>query len=92
MDVTLKREPKVRIIYDEMDAYLTLPEPITDEPYELDDVMKAIEAAGVKIGLDKEKVEAMVNEKYYDRECAIAQGIPAVEGRDGYFDYKFDID
>ena len=91
MEVTLKREPKVRITYDEMDAYLTLPEPLTDEPYELAEVMKAIEAAGVKIGLDKEKVEAMVNDKCYDREFAIAQGIPAEEGRDGYFDYKFDI-
>lgn len=91
MEVTLKREPKVRITYDEMDAYLTLPEPLTDEPYELEEVMKAIEAAGVKIGLDKEKVEAMVNDKCYDREFAIARGIPAEEGRDGYFDYKFDI-
>lgn len=91
MEVALKREPKVRITYDEMDAYLTLPEPLTDEPYELAEVMKAIEAAGVKIGLDKEKVEAMVNDKCYDSEFAIAQGIPAEEGRDGYFDYKFDI-
>ena len=91
MEVTLKREPKVRITYDEMDAYLTLPEPLTDEPYDLAEVMKAIEVAGVKIGLDKEKVEAMVNDKCYDREFAIAQGIPAEEGRDGYFDYKFDI-
>ena len=90
MDVTLKREPKVRISYDEMDAYLTLPEPITEEPYDLSEIFAAIEAAGIRIGLDREKVEAMVNENYYDRECVIARGIPVEEGRDGYFDYKFD--
>lgn len=93
MEVTIKKkEPKVRITYDEMDAYLTLPQPQEgDEDYQLEEVLKLIEAAGVKIGVDKEKVEAMINEKYYDRECAIAQGIPAVEGQDGYYDYKFDI-
>ena len=93
MEVTIKKkEPKVRITYDEMDAYLTLPQPQEgDEDYQLEEVLKLIEAAGVKIGVDKEKVEAMINEKYYDHECAIAQGIPAVEGQDGYYDYKFDI-
>ena len=88
----MKREPRVRISYDEMEAYLTLPEPVMEEPYELSDVFGAIEAAGVKIGLDKEKVEAMVNENYYERECVIARGIPVEEGHDGYFDYKFDAD
>ncbi len=92
MEITLKKEPKIRISYDEMDAYLMLPEPPPDGNYELSEVMSAIEAAGVKIGLDKEKVEAMVAENYYNRECAIARGIPTVEGQDGYFDYKFDMD
>lgn len=92
MEVTVKREPKIRISYDEMDAYLTLPDPGEGEPYTLDEVMEAISKAGVKIGLDKEKIEGMVNEKYYSKECAIARGIPAVEGQDGYFDFKFDVD
>lgn len=93
MEVTAnKKEPKVRIAYDEMDAYLLLPDPGDGEPYELQTVLEAIEKAGVKIGLDKEKVEAMVKEKYYNHESTIAQGIPAVEGRDGYFDYKFNTD
>lgn len=90
MDVTVKREPRIRISYDEMDAYLTLPEPVMSESYNPSEVFAAIEAAGVKIGLDREKVEAMVNDKYYDHECIIARGIPAEQGRDGYFDYKFD--
>ena len=91
MEVTLKKEPKVRISYDEMEAYLVLPEPFEGEEYALDQILSVIEAAGVKIGLDKDKVAAMVEEKYYDRECLIAKGILAVDGIDGYFDLKFDV-
>ena len=92
MEVALKKEPKVRISYDEMEAYLLLPQPFGDEVHEVEDVMAKIAAAGVKIGLNHEKVTAMVEEKYYDRECLIAEGIRAIEGVDGYFDFKFDVD
>ncbi len=90
MEVTLKKEPKVRISYDEMEAYLLLPEPVTEEPYELEQVMAIVEKSGVKINLDKDKISAMVAEKYYDRECLIAKGVLAEDGVDGYFDLKFD--
>ena len=92
MEVTLKKEPKVRISYDEMEAYLLLPEPPLDAAYELSDVMSIVEAAGVKIGVDKEKITSMVEEKCYNRECVIASGIPAVQGVDAFFDFKFNID
>ena len=91
MEVNLKKEPKVRISYDEMEAYLLLPEPLEDA-YELSNIMSIVEAAGVKIGVDQEKIASMVEEKYYNRECLIARGIPAAQGVDGYFDFKFDVD
>ena len=58
MEVKLKKEPKVRISYDEMEAYLLLPEPITEEAYELNDIMSIVEKSGVKINLDQEKIKA----------------------------------
>lgn len=92
MEVTFKREPQVRIAYDEMEAYLLLPQPMEEADYELSEVMQAIETAGVKVGIDREKIEAMVAEKYYDHECLIAEGIPAQDGEDAYFKYYFDVD
>ncbi len=92
MEVTLKREPKVRISYDEMEAYLILPEPLLEEGYELEQVMASVDKAGVKINLDKDKIAAMVEERYYNRECLIAKGIPVEDGVDGYFDFKFNLD
>lgn len=91
MEVVLKKEPKIRISYDEMEAYLVLPTPLTpDEQYEFNDIMEKVRAAGVKIGLDETKISAMINERYYDRECLIAKGIDAVNGVDAYFDLNFD--
>lgn len=91
MEVVLKKEPKIRISYDEMEAYLVLPTPLTpDEQYEFNDVMEKVNASGVKIGIDETKISAMIKERYYDRECLIAEGIDVVNGVDAYFDLNFD--
>lgn len=92
MEKTSKKEPKVRISYDDMEAYLVLPQPDWGENYKFNDVMSVVQISGVKIGVDKEKIKAMIEEQYYDRECLIAKGVPAIEGIDGYFEYKFDVD
>ena len=43
MDIVLKKGPKIRISYDEMEAYLLLPTPlIPDEEYDFDDIMEKI--------------------------------------------------
>lgn len=92
METAIKRDPKVRISYDEMEAYLTLPEPMEGEDYSLGEVLSLIESAGVKFGLDDTKVSAMIEEKYYNRECLVAKGVKAVDGVDGYYDFNFDSD
>ena len=90
MGITLNKEPKVRISYDEMEAYLLLPEPPNAENYAIGDIMAKIEAAGVKFGLDEEKVNAMINDRYFNRECVIAKGVSAVDGVDAYFTFNFE--
>lgn len=88
MDTTLNKKPRVRIAYDEMEAFLTLPEP-GEEEYEIEDVIKAIEAAGVRFGFQRDKVEQMLENNVYNKEWKIAQGIKQVDGVDGYYDFKF---
>lgn len=90
MDIQLKTIPKIRISYDEMEAYLILPSPLPDETYEFVEVLEAVEAAGVKVGINEDKIRAMIDEKYYDKECLIAKGVPMEDGVDAYFDYGFD--
>ena len=74
-----------------MEAYLLLPSPLTpDEDYEFAEVMEKVRAAGVKIGINEAKISAMLQERYYDRECLIAKGIDVENGVDAYFDLNFD--
>lgn len=90
MEVSLQKDPKVRISYDEMEAYLLLPTPAYEVPYKMDEVMDIIKLAGVKIGINEAKIAAMIEDCYYDRECVIARGIAPVDGVDAYFEYHFD--
>lgn len=93
MDTTLNNKPRVRIAYDEMEAFLTLPEPsIPSEEYELADVIKEIEAAGVRFGFQREKVEKMLENRVYNVEWKIAEGVKPKDGSDAFYDFKFNTD
>lgn len=86
----MKNIPKVRISYDEMEAFLFLPTPASNQEYVFSDVMELVHCSNVKEGIDEKKIAAMIDEGYYDRECLIAKGVSAVDGVDGYFEYNFD--
>uniref|UniRef100_UPI00405757CA DUF342 domain-containing protein n=1 Tax=Agathobacter sp. TaxID=2021311 RepID=UPI00405757CA len=90
-NTTLNIKPRVRIAFDEMEAFLTLPAPMmVTDTYEISEVIKEVELAGVRFGFKREKVEQMIADKCYNLECKIAEGIPAVNGVDGFYDFKFD--
>ena len=51
MEVSLQKKPKVRISYDEMEAYLLLPTPIVEDAYALNDILELLKFNGVKFGI-----------------------------------------
>ena len=42
-------KPKIRISYDEMEAYLLLPTPIEEDAYVFEDIMELLKSNNVKI-------------------------------------------
>lgn len=90
MEFGIQRGPRVRVSYDEMEAFLMLPTPAFDVPYELEEVMAAVKTAGIKIGLDEKKISDMVKEGFYNQECLIAKGIAPVDGVDASYTFHFD--
>lgn len=90
MKVSLVKKPKVRISYDEMEAYLLLPTPVSEDAYVLSDILETLRLSGVKIGIDETKISTMITERYFDCECLVAKGIDVVHGVDAYFDFHFD--
>lgn len=90
MKVSVMKKPKVRISYDEMEAYLRLPMPSSlEDGYDLSEVLEELKVNGVKFGVDETKVSAMITEKCYECECLVAKGIDVVDGVDAYFDFHF---
>lgn len=45
-----------------------------------------------KIGVDYGKLEKAVQEKIHNRPVLVAEGLPMLEGKDGYVDYKFELE
>lgn len=86
-----KREvqPKARITYDEMEAFLTLPVPKEGEEYTLDELLALLEKNQIRHGIEQETIKKMLRENIYNKEVCIAVGTPVVEGIDGHFDYHF---
>ncbi len=91
MPTQTEQKPLVRISYDEMEAYMMLPEPAPDQSYDIRMLHQALSEKGVNAGIDEKRLSAMISNKLYNGEVLVAQGTPAVDGIDGYYDYNFDI-
>lgn len=83
-------KPVVRVSYDEMEAYMTLVSPQEDKEYTVSQVMQELADKGITTGINKEKIEQMIENKVYDNEILVAQGTSAQDGIDGSYEYNFD--
>lgn len=80
----------VRIEPDNMIAWLyMLPPEEGEDDFSKEDIMEFIQKNGVKRGFHTSNIAAMAKKKIYDREIKVAFGREAVEGVDGYYEYKF---
>lgn len=89
MPTLTEQKPMVRVTYDEMEAYMLLPEPALDEEYAVGLLKQALDERGVTTGLFEERMQDMVANKIYNTELLVAQGTKPVDGIDGYYDYNF---
>lgn len=83
----------VKIDEDNMTAYLYLMPPGDGkDKYTMDELTGFLQKNGVIMGYHHSNLAAMIKKGVYKREIVAARGQAAVEGKDGYFDYKFDPD
>lgn len=57
-----------------------------------EEIIKDITHLGVKNGIKKEVIQQFLSERQYGRTYVVAQGRPAVEGHDGFVEYKFNTE
>lgn len=92
MELSAFKDAKIRISYDEMEAFLFLPAPPEDEKYTVQSVLEFLHAGRVIYGINEEKINKVIATRTYDREVCVAAGLRPVDGQDGYFDYKFNME
>ena len=83
----------IKIAEDDMTAWLYLTVPGKGkEKYTMEEIMDFIKKNGITTGFHQSNLTAMIKKKVYEREIVIAKGQPVIEGKDGYYEYKFDPD
>lgn len=95
MNPAIKEVTKILVSDDKMEARLYLSSspdstgcPRTDL-FTFPNIKELLSEEGIKAGIDKATLQAMVLEHMYDRYVVVAKGNPAVPGQDGFFTYHF---
>jgi len=83
---------EVFISPDKMSADFFLSEDIEWEEITVDMICDYARDKGVVFGIEKELIEKALANRMSSEMITFAKGEPPQEGRDGYFDYKFDVE
>lgn len=86
-----KKVEMVRVADDKLTAYLALDKK-EDGGYTLDEVLKILSENKITYGICKEEIEKVIKEENYLLEFKAAEGIPPVQGKNGYFEFYFNVD
>ena len=82
----------VKIDKDSMTAWLYLADPgLERENYTIEELMDFLKKNDVVAGYHHSNLAAMIKKRVYKREIVVAKGQPAMEGNNGYYEYKFDM-
>lgn len=86
-----KNEKKtyVRISNDHMQAYVYLIDPGAGQSYNKREVLALLNNNGVVMGINENTIEYALDKNIYNREVKVAEGEPAKDGTDGFFEYNF---
>lgn len=91
VDMQMSKSIVVVVSEDEMSADLYLGALSEEETYDVDEIIEYMGTnEKVTAGIDRSIIEDMVTNKLYGKMVTVASGQLAVDGKDGYFNFKFD--
>lgn len=82
-------EINVTISGNEMEAYMLLAMPMPGERYTVDMLKQALLSSGVVYGIKENVLSQMASEGLYEVRMIVASGKPAIDGKDGSYQYNF---
>lgn len=80
---------EVRITENALQAYITLTPYSKEATYTMEQVLSQLAVNKILFGIKQDVIKDMIKKKSYFTEILIAEGIPAVDGVDGYYQYFF---
>lgn len=88
-----EEEHKSYVVVSDTDdaAWLYLVAKENNAPYTKDELVALLHENGVVAGINEDNLIAMVKKKVYDREIKVAETVAPVPGKDGYYEFLFDI-
>lgn len=86
------KDIQVDISADQMSASVTLRGISDDAAYTYDEIMDKLSEAGVRMGVDENRILEIIDRKIYDEKVVVALGKPQEQGDDGYYEFFFDVD
>lgn len=82
---------RITVSDDETAAYICLKRPVDNIPeYTLNMLLDYSRNAGVVYGINEDVLQTILVKKVFDKNVKFAQGTPAVDGQDGWFEFFFD--
>lgn len=79
----------VQTTNNEMEAYLQVPVPENEDNYTIGYLQTLLEQNGIRYGISERALKRIVDGQIYNQPILVARGTPAVDGVDGYYEYKF---
>lgn len=73
----------------EMEAYLQVPTPANEGDYTIGYLQTLLEQNGIRYGIIESALKRIIDGQIYNQPILVASGNPAVDGVDGYYEYKF---
>lgn len=93
MSVNLEEnKSKVRVSETRTEAYLSLCPPEEGTEYRASDLEEILEGNGVVAGIDRKRLQHIIDEKRYFQEELVAETKPAVDGVSGRFEFLFNTE
>lgn len=90
-DIFDKSKTYVRITEDDRQAWLYLMPKEDGSVYTKNELIMILHENEVVAGIDEDLLIAMAKKKVYEREIKVAEFVEPVNGKDGYYEYFFDI-
>lgn len=83
--------PKVKIVNKELEAWLRLPALEDEEQYNMEYLHDVLRVNQVTYGIDEEQLQKIIEERIYERDVLVARGCAPIEGQDGFYEYKINM-